>query len=77
MHISFVTSKIDKVLDCDDTRDPEGLKKLYYLAKNLRSFVLALISLHFKVCCVSFSCAHSPSFVLCVCSSMVPLECTD
>lgn len=49
-HISFVTSKIGRMLDIQQTSDPDGLLKLHILSQNLRSFVLSLISLHFKVC---------------------------
>lgn len=49
-HISFVTSKIGRMLDIQQSSDPDGLLKLHILSQNLRSFVLSLISLHFKVC---------------------------
>ena len=64
-HISFVTSKIGRMLDIQQSSDPDGLLKLHILSQNLRSFVLSLISLHFKVCppahtSLSFVFAFSP-----------------
>ena len=50
-HISFETSKIGCALDVQQSKDPDGMRKLYSLSQNLRSFVGALVSLHFKVCC--------------------------
>lgn len=61
-HISFVTSKIGRMLDIQQSSDPDGLLKLHILSQNLRSFVLSLISLHFKVCSIPHPFSHTPFF---------------
>ncbi|KAJ3067144.1 Protein mago nashi 2 [Podochytrium sp. JEL0797] len=48
-HISFATSKIGSLIDVNDSKDPEGLKTLYYLIQDLKCAVFSLISLHFKI----------------------------
>eukprot|EP01080_Neovahlkampfia_damariscottae_P000328 gene328-6742_t len=48
-HISFMTNKIGSLLDTRKSQDPEGLKKFYYFIQDLKSFVLSMITLHFKV----------------------------
>eukprot|EP00005_Dracoamoeba_jomungandri_P005109 CAMPEP_0174260170 /NCGR_PEP_ID=MMETSP0439-20130205/9133_1 /TAXON_ID=0 /ORGANISM="Stereomyxa ramosa, Strain Chinc5" /LENGTH=148 /DNA_ID=CAMNT_0015344359 /DNA_START=20 /DNA_END=466 /DNA_ORIENTATION=- len=48
-HISFTTSKIGSMLDVQGSKDPEGLRIFYYLVQDLKCFVFALISLHFKI----------------------------
>jgi len=48
-HISFQTSKIGSLLDVQKSNDPEGLKVFYYLIQDLKCFVFALISMHFKI----------------------------
>lgn len=70
-HISFVTSKIGRMLDIQQSSDPDGLLKLHILSQNLRSFVLSLISLHFKVCPP----AHSVCFSLLSLSSSPVASC--
>jgi len=48
-HISFTTSKIGSLLDVQESKDQEGLRTFYYLVQDLKCFVFALISLHFKI----------------------------
>ena len=48
-HIRFTTSKLGSLLDVQDSQDPEGLKTLYYLVQDLKSFVFSLVTAHFKV----------------------------
>ncbi|CAK9302942.1 unnamed protein product [Gordionus sp. m RMFG-2023] len=48
-YISFSTSKIGTLADTDSSKDPNGLKALYYLVQDLKCFVFSLISLHFKI----------------------------
>jgi len=48
-HISFTTSKIGSLLDVQESKDEEGLRTFYYLVQDLKCFVFALISLHFKI----------------------------
>jgi len=48
-HISFTTSKIGSLLDVQQSKDEEGLRTFYYLVQDLKCFVFALISLHFKI----------------------------
>jgi len=48
-HISFTTSKIGKLKEVTDSRDPEGLKCFYYLVQDLKCFVFSLMSLHFRI----------------------------
>uniref|UniRef100_A0A6B2G571 Protein mago nashi homolog (Trinotate prediction) n=1 Tax=Myxobolus squamalis TaxID=59785 RepID=A0A6B2G571_MYXSQ len=48
-HISFATTKIGTLSDVNSCSDPEGLKRLYFLAQDLKCFVFFLISLHFRI----------------------------
>jgi protein mago nashi len=48
-HISFTTSKIGSLLEIQDSKDPEGLRILYYLAQDLKCIVFSLVGLHFKI----------------------------
>lgn len=48
-HIAFTTSKIGTMVEVSKTKDPVGLQNFYYLVQDLRSFVLAVVALHFKV----------------------------
>eukprot|EP01094_Clydonella_sp_ATCC50884_P011871 TRINITY_DN2171_c0_g1_i3.p1 TRINITY_DN2171_c0_g1~~TRINITY_DN2171_c0_g1_i3.p1 ORF type:complete len:152 (-),score=53.97 TRINITY_DN2171_c0_g1_i3:362-817(-) len=48
-HISFMTAKIGSLLQVQDSKDPDGLRNFYYLIQDLKCFVFALISLHFKI----------------------------
>jgi len=48
-HISFTTAKIGSLLDVQESKDAEGLRTFYYLVQDLKCFVFALISLHFKI----------------------------
>lgn len=54
-HISFTCSKIGSLNEVSESKDPEGLRVLYYLVQDLKCLVFSLISLHFKVrLCVPF-----------------------
>ncbi|ETI45490.1 hypothetical protein PPTG_01421 [Phytophthora nicotianae INRA-310] len=48
-HISFTCAKIGSLLDVQDSKDPEGLRVLYYLVQDLKCLVFSLITLHFKI----------------------------
>eukprot|EP01104_Vermistella_antarctica_P006140 TRINITY_DN16868_c0_g1_i1.p1 TRINITY_DN16868_c0_g1~~TRINITY_DN16868_c0_g1_i1.p1 ORF type:complete len:152 (+),score=39.19 TRINITY_DN16868_c0_g1_i1:52-507(+) len=48
-HISFVTSKIGKLMDVQESNDPDGLKVFYYLVQDLKCLVFSLIGMHFKI----------------------------
>ncbi|XP_059174469.1 protein mago nashi homolog [Physella acuta] len=47
-HISF-TSKIGSLLDVNQSKDPDGLRTLYFLVQDLNCLVFSLIGLHFKI----------------------------
>lgn len=47
-HISFNTCKILTFSETQKSKDPDGLKKLFYLVQDLKTFVLSIINLHFK-----------------------------
>lgn len=49
MHVSFSLSKIGTLEDCDNSKDPEGLRCFHYFVQDLKLFVFALISMHFKI----------------------------
>lgn len=36
-------------METTESKDPNGLKVFYYLVQDLKCFVFALISLHFKI----------------------------
>ena len=48
-HIAFSTTKIGSLLDVEKSQDPNGLRTLYYLAQDLKCFVISLVTLHFKI----------------------------
>nr|CCA15374.1 protein mago nashi putative [Albugo laibachii Nc14] len=48
-HISFNCSKIGSLLDVQDSKDPDGMRVLYYLVQDLKCLVFSLITLHFKI----------------------------
>nr|ODN73637.1 protein mago nashi [Cryptococcus depauperatus CBS 7841] len=48
-HISFETAKIGSLADVNDSSDAEGLRVFYYLIQDLKCFIFALISSHFKI----------------------------
>ena len=48
-HIAFATTKIGSLLDVEHSQDPAGLRTLYYLAQDLKCFIISLISLNFKI----------------------------
>lgn len=45
----FTTTKLGSLSQVERTKDPEGLKKFFYLVQDLKSLVLSLINLNFKV----------------------------
>lgn len=49
VHVSFTCSKIGSLNEIGESKDPEGLRVLYYLVQDLKCLVFSLISLHFKV----------------------------
>ncbi|EGC39015.1 hypothetical protein DICPUDRAFT_91311 [Dictyostelium purpureum] len=48
-HISFTTTKIGSLMDVEKSKDPEGLKVMFYLIQDLKCLVFSLIGLHFKI----------------------------
>lgn len=52
-------AKIGSLLDVQDSKDPEGLRVLYYLVQDLKCLVFSLITLHFKVRALSCPWLHS------------------
>jgi len=48
-HISFTTGKISSLTVVSASQDPTGLADFYYLVQDLKVFVFALVSLHFKI----------------------------
>ncbi|KAJ2813305.1 hypothetical protein H4S07_000790 [Coemansia furcata] len=47
--INFETAKIGSLSDIANTKDPEGLRVLYYLIQDFKCLIMSLISLHFKI----------------------------
>eukprot|EP00834_Sanchytrium_tribonematis_P001905 NODE_50_length_31184_cov_0.705099.p26 type:complete len:145 gc:universal NODE_50_length_31184_cov_0.705099:2174-1740(-) len=43
------TSKIGSLNEVNASKDPEGLRIYYYLVQDLKSLVLSIMSLHFKI----------------------------
>ncbi|ODV88031.1 hypothetical protein CANARDRAFT_56238 [[Candida] arabinofermentans NRRL YB-2248] len=43
------SKRLGSVTECKHTDDPEGLKVFFFFTQNLKSFILSMISLHFKV----------------------------
>lgn len=41
--------KIGSLVDVQNSKDPDGLRILYYLVQDVKCLVLSLISMHFKV----------------------------
>jgi len=48
-HIAFTCAEIGSILDVQNSADPDGLRKFYYLTMDLKCLMFSLISLHFKV----------------------------
>lgn len=48
-HICFTCSKINTMGEIQKSKDVEGLTTFYYLVQDVRSLVLSLIGLHFKI----------------------------
>jgi protein mago nashi len=61
VHVSFTCSKIGSLNEVGESKDPEGLRVLYYLVQDLKCLVFSLISLHFKV------------FGFCLCLQIKPI----
>ena len=47
-HVNFETAKIGSLLDVNSSKDPEGLRTMYYLVQDLKCFVFSLINVHMK-----------------------------
>lgn len=54
-HVRIITGKLGSIVRVQQSGDPEGLGVFYYLIQDLKTLVLALISMHFKVKPVPFS----------------------
>ncbi|KAI9502151.1 Mago nashi protein [Coemansia spiralis] len=48
-YVNFETAKISSLADIQNTKDPEGLRVLYYLIQDFKCLILSLISLHYKI----------------------------
>lgn len=48
-HIRIITGKLGSIVKVQQSADPEGLGTFYYLIQDLKTFVLSLISMHFKI----------------------------
>eukprot|EP00003_Mantamonas_plastica_P022129 TRINITY_DN370_c1_g1_i5.p1 TRINITY_DN370_c1_g1~~TRINITY_DN370_c1_g1_i5.p1 ORF type:complete len:105 (+),score=43.67 TRINITY_DN370_c1_g1_i5:293-607(+) len=49
VHLSFLTTKIGSMMSIQKSDDPEGLSVFYYLVQDVKTLVLSLINLHFKI----------------------------
>mmetsp|Transcript_8226 Transcript_8226/g.10122 ORF Transcript_8226/g.10122 Transcript_8226/m.10122 type:complete len:154 (+) Transcript_8226:97-558(+) len=47
-HIAFTCAEINNLLDVQESADPEGLRKFYYLTMDLKCLMFSLITTHFK-----------------------------
>lgn len=48
-HINLCTCKVGSVLDIQACEDPEGLRSFHYLVQDLKTLILSLVSIHFKI----------------------------
>ena len=48
-NLMFVSSKIRSMNDVANSKDPQGLQKLYYLVQDFKCLVFSIINLHFRV----------------------------
>uniref|UniRef100_A0A7N5KM46 Uncharacterized protein n=1 Tax=Ailuropoda melanoleuca TaxID=9646 RepID=A0A7N5KM46_AILME len=48
-HVSLTTSTIGSLSDVSQSKGPEGLQVLYYLAQDLKCFVFSLPRLHYQI----------------------------
>lgn len=48
-HISFATNKCSMMAEIMKAQDPEGLAAFFYLVQDLKSLILSLVSIHFKI----------------------------
>ena len=49
LHIAYTTAEIVSPADIRSSPDPVGLATFYYLTQDLKSLILSLFNLHFKV----------------------------
>lgn len=48
-HISFTTCKLGSISAVEHSDDPVGLGSFYYLINDIKSFLLDLIAMHYKI----------------------------
>ena len=48
VHVSFSLSKLGSLADVQASRDPEGLRTLYFLMQDQKCFVFSVVGLHFR-----------------------------
>jgi len=48
-HISFTTNKIGSLMEVSSSKDADSLRNFYYLVQDIKVFVFALVTLHFKI----------------------------
>ena len=48
-HVSFTCAKIGALSEITSSKDPDGLRALYFLIQDLRCLVFSLVSLHFRI----------------------------
>jgi len=48
-HIAFTCAPIRSLLEVQESADPDGLRRFYYLTQDLKCILFSLITLHFKV----------------------------
>ena len=48
-HVSFTSAKIGSLDEIAKSKDPDGLRALYFLVQDLRCLVFSLVGLHFRV----------------------------
>lgn len=48
-HLSLVTNKITLFDEVERSHDPKGLESFFYLVRDMKALVLALVGLHFKI----------------------------
>ena len=48
-HVSFTCSKIGSLAEITSSKDPDGLRALYFLIQDLRCLVFSLVGMHFRI----------------------------
>jgi protein mago nashi len=48
-HLSLVTNKITLFDEVERSHDPKGLESFFFLVRDMKALVLALVGLHFKI----------------------------